>query len=104
MFLYYSSFKMIVNFKVKDLTKHLNVLIERVLCWLPAPIAGHGVPPFQECGLTILGPRADQKREPLWMKTAFPIRPRPGGEDATGLGSDVGSAWATTCFVTVNYI
>ncbi len=83
---------MIVNFKGKDLTKNLNVLIERVLCWLPAPIAGHGVPPFQECGLTILGPWADQKREPLWMKTAFPIRPRPGGEDAMGLGTDVGSA------------
>lgn len=26
------------------------------------------------------------------MKTAFPIRPRPGGEDAMGLGTDVGSA------------
>lgn len=50
------------------------------------------VSPFQECGLTILGPWADQKREPLWMKTAFPIRPRPGGEDAMGLGTDVGSA------------
>lgn len=35
---------MIVNLKGKDLTKNLNVLIERVLCWLPAPIAGHGVP------------------------------------------------------------
>lgn len=23
------------------------------------------------------------------MKTAFPIRPRPGGEDAMGLGTDV---------------
>lgn len=91
----YSVFYFISNdcqFKGKDLTKNLNVLIERVLCWLPAPIAGHGVPPFQECGLTILGPWADQKREPLWMKTAFPIRPRPGGEDAMGLGSDVGSA------------
>lgn len=48
-----------VNFKAKDLTKHLNVLIERVLGWLPAPIAGHGVPPFQECGLTIVGPWAE---------------------------------------------
>lgn len=27
------------------------------------------------------------------MKTAFAIRPRPGGEDAKGLGSDVGSAY-----------
>lgn len=26
------------------------------------------------------------------MKTAFAIRPRPGGEDAMGLGTDVGSA------------
>lgn len=26
------------------------------------------------------------------MKTAFPIRPWPGGEDAMGLGTDVGSA------------
>lgn len=40
------------------------------------------------------------------MKTAFAIRPRPGGEDAMGLGADVGwaliGAWKQTIMFFVN--